>query len=125
MPRHGDLLPFTTDAGYRLAAIGVGRLDLTMRGLITRQRSWPGLVAPALVLGLGSVVGLAGARSVGVSHSFRGTARAGVISATLTSATRTSPTSTTSRIIITTTETAAGFTEGTASECRVMPGLVG
>src|SRR5580693_1554118 len=118
MRRHGDLLPSTTDVGYRLAAIGVGRLDLTMRGLITRQRSWPGLVAPALV------VGLAGARSVGVSHSFRGTARAGVISATLTSATRTSPTSTTSRIIITTTETAAGFTEGTASECRVMPGLV-
>ena len=91
----------------------------------------PALVAwfggPGFGIGfaLGSVVGLAGARSVGVSHSFRGTARAGVISATLTSATRTSPISTTSRIIITTTETAAGFTEGTASGCRVMPGLVG
>ena len=46
-----------------------------MRGLTTLPRSWPGLVAPALALASGSVADLAGARSVGVSHSFRGMAR--------------------------------------------------
>ena len=67
-----------------------------MRGLITLRRWWLGLAARALVLASASVsvADLAGARWVGVSHSFRGTARAAVISATSTSATRTSPIST-------------------------------
>src|ERR1700685_3273645 len=73
-PRRGDSLPSTMDAGCRSAVTGAGLLDRIGCGLGMRPRWWPVSEARALALGsaLASAVDLAGARSVGVSHSFRG-----------------------------------------------------
>src|SRR5271165_478704 len=102
-PLPGDSLPSTTAAGFHSAATGAGLLDLITCGLITHRLWWLGSEARALGLDsdLVLVADLAGARWVGVSHSFRGTVRAAVISATSTSATRTSPISRTSPTTIT------------------------
>jgi hypothetical protein len=64
------------------------------------------------------VVDLAGARLVLVSHSFRGTALAGVISGTSTSAIRALRISTTSPTTTTTTGMRVDFMAETASGCR-------
>jgi len=117
--RRGDSLPSTMAAGCRLAATGAGLPDPIGRGLGTRPPWWRGLEGRALAsaLVLASVADSAGARSVGVSHSFRGMARAGVISGTSTSATRALRTSTTSPTTITITGMAAVLTAGTGLGC--------
>src|SRR5580692_435254 len=101
-------------AGSRLAATGAGLLAPI--GLVpgTPLRWWRGSEARTLALAsaLVSAADLAGARLVLVSHSFRGTALAGVISGTSISAIPALPISTTSRITITTTGTPADSTAG-------------